>query len=246
MCWLLNNHKRRDCAKFWFGVTVFSASRPWCSSREIKVFTDALWISTQGCQPFVARSQLCLGAVTPLVLWTCLCRWESLHWSVVFVFRLSPCHGALGHSQSLLVASCTKGEIHLRSLQPSCCPQHWIHYLSCSLQGWQGISASQPLPKALQEVQSCRGDRGSARCICCPACVILGCRDLWSQREEGSLLRPSTAAHPHRPRTQRLYPYHALPLCNHRWCSADFSCKRLRNRDREVVVNTSLEITCCQ
>lgn len=51
MCWLLNNHKQRHCAKFWFGVTVFSASRPWCSSREIKVFTDALWISTLVASP---------------------------------------------------------------------------------------------------------------------------------------------------------------------------------------------------
>lgn len=51
MCWLLNNHKRRHYAKFWFGVTVFSASRPWCSSRDIKVFTDALWISTLVASP---------------------------------------------------------------------------------------------------------------------------------------------------------------------------------------------------
>lgn len=113
----------------------------------------------------------------------------------------------------------------------------------CSFQGWQGISASQPLPKALHEVWSCRGDRGLGSCICCPACAMLGSRDPWNQREEGSLLLPSTVAHPCRPRTQYSYPYHALPVCNHIWCLADFSCKHLR--DREVVVNTSLEMTCC-
>lgn len=51
MCWLLNNHKWGRCAKFGFGVTVFSASRPWCSSRKIKVFMDALWISTLAASP---------------------------------------------------------------------------------------------------------------------------------------------------------------------------------------------------
>lgn len=51
ICWLWNNHKQGHSAKFWVGVTVFSASRPWCSSRKIKVFTDTLWISTLVASP---------------------------------------------------------------------------------------------------------------------------------------------------------------------------------------------------
>lgn len=109
-----------------------------------------------------------------------------------------------------------------------------------SFQGWQGISASASSQSTPRSVEL-QGWQGSGSCICCPACAMLGSRALFNQREEGSLLLPSAEAHPCRPRTQ--YSYNALPVCNYIWCLADFSCKRLR--DREVVVNTRLEMTCC-
>lgn len=162
----------------------------------------------------------------------------------MFVFRLSPCHGALGHSQSVLVATCTQDEIHLCSLQPCCAldPEFFTSWLF--LQGWQGISASQPLPKALQEVQSCRGDRGSASWISCPICVVLGCRDLWNQREESSLLLPAlqlTLADPgHNVGIRITHSLFVTMLDVQLTFPASVS-----NADRHVVVNTSLEITFC-
>lgn len=165
MCWLLNNHKRGHCAKFWFGVTVFSASRPWCSSREIKVFTDALWIST------LVASPLEPGPSSGWVLWHISCCEHAC------------AGGSLSIDLSCLCSDCLS-VVHwvilkafwwpLARFRPAAALDTELISSWLFLQGWQGIGASTASSQSTPSSAELQGWQGISKlCLLSNPCDVV-------------------------------------------------------------------------